>query len=889
MQANSINNLHLTCTASGPPRADTLKSLLKGQLLAARQFPYQLRPATVALDSCYVEQTLEPLHYPDLATALNVDPEVLAFRDRTAGESDLDEYVLRLARLQYRPSASAGPESEVRGLGAFHRMTRSARTGRADLWRRVVAELSPRPTAAQLADAAKPRNVVIIGAAAAGKTTLTLQLAAHIARQNDPQGPVSRLALRVRAVDLVTERRAWLDAVLRCAEAELSHHLTCRLPDQLSDLVSGIDDFTIIIDGLDEIRDRAERNRLLENLRDKMADTAETARYVVTSRPLADDELEVLHEASPTIYALRNFTAEQIREFADQWFSGLAPAAPGAGEFLRDVELARLQNTVSNPLFATITAIVFCRPDGRPLPNNRFDLIENFLAEIFEKSSHGLEEMREATHARFASSSDDRIGEKIDKLFRSRVSLLEVAAKAHVDGSPILPAVHEWVTEHVGATTSFGSPGREDFLEALLHGTGVVKPSPTGPGFVDRSIAEHLTSRLESRRLPKNYRNAPVALAKLAERALTGDHRAIGTLVDYGRKCADHGDFLRWLRSMTNKRPITGTLMANGFPRDQRSLETFERDLRDKLQRQTPWESDTEGWWETATRLRVESLDQLVAEVATSDGAQSTAALRALMTFQPETAVAALSELASSPLAPPDMRWEKFAMLTQLGDTVAVSLIGLLETILRDSSVSMYVCLGLVQLSIARFPRHLELIEEKIFAMAEFRYLSAVDHIILARLMAKLGLLRSRERAVQSLRSVAKDRAERPDFRLFACDELFAIDPEERATVAEVQREVAKDPGVGTRTRIHAFQGLAVSSPASSAVKTSGLRNVLKSREDSDASEVLWAASALIGLGTTDDQEIALALRDVVADPKTGERQAARARELLSRLDVSRG
>jgi hypothetical protein len=339
---------------------------------------------------------------------------------------------------------------------------------------------------------------------------------------------------------------------------------------------------------------------------------------------------------------------------------------------------------------------------------------------------------------------------------------------------------------------------------------------------------------------------------------------------------------------MTNERPITGTLMANGFPRDQRSLETFERDLRDKLQRPSPREGDTEGWWETAARLRVGSLDQLVAEVATSDGAQSTAALRALMTFQPETAVAALSELASSPLAPPDLCWERFAMLTQLGDTVAVPLIGLLDTILRDSSVTMYVCLGLVQLSIARFPRHLELIEEKILAMAEFRYLSAVDHIILARLMAKLGLPLSRERAVQSLRSVAKDRAERPDSRLFACDELFAIDPAERATVAEVQREVAKDPGVGTRTRIHAFQGLAVSRPASSAVKTSGLRNVLKSREGSDASEVLWAASALIGLGTTDDQEIAVALRDVLADPKTGDRQAARARELLGRLDVSR-
>jgi len=129
----------------------------------------------------------------------------------------------------------------------------------------------------------------------------------------------------------------------------------------------------LLLDGMDEVADPSQRDRLLSILRDLVQHCKQT-RMVLTSRPI---DTRPLVEMGFSHTGIESFSADQVEGFIDHWVGALYNLAPGeqpdpeAGGYRTRLlaaitERPRLRRLAANPVMLTCLCVVHWNEGGLP-------------------------------------------------------------------------------------------------------------------------------------------------------------------------------------------------------------------------------------------------------------------------------------------------------------------------------------------------------------------------------------------------------------------------------------------------------------------------------------------------------------------------------------------
>jgi cellulose synthase operon protein C len=539
-----------------------IMSLLRAQVLAAEELPYRLPGARQpSLSTVYVRQGLGSGIEETRADKRVTDTDPLS------QVSDLD--VL----------------SGRRGLGWS-----SAHGGRMSALPRLAVR-PPSRTVRQALDG--DEHLLVTGGPGQGKSTLTLRLAADIAQMWLGQAARSQGATAAGNGEAAAEAPLAEPVIpLRLSARELAVRLSMQLPRALAEsvsaeygslLMSGLAPhllagrvagcrWLLLIDALDEIADPDRRHRLLRVLSGGAVDSSDRPyRLVVTSRPLESTGLAPLHSAGAARYELQPFDPEALRRFAEHWF-GPAEPSPGHGasrRFLDQVKHAHLDELVRIPLLATIAAIVFEQHDDRPLPDNQYDLYQEYLAYLRSARPLPVPE----------STADSGRSSPFDRVVRELLGgLLEYLGVTRVEADVSLThAAQAWITERVPAEQR--PVGWQAALTTHLVAAGPLLIRADELQFLHHSFAEHLAATARARQLPVPFDAEcgawPQALHATQHGRATDHARTV--LLHYTHLHPEQADRLvKWLhRNTAEFQLVAAELLAKHTPAGPEVIEAF--------------------------------------------------------------------------------------------------------------------------------------------------------------------------------------------------------------------------------------------------------------------------------------------------------------------------
>lgn len=263
----------------------------------------------------------------------------------------------------------------------------------------------------------------------------------------------------------------------------------------------------VLVDGLDEVPDPDSRIAVLRMLAGAASAGAGLYRFVIATRPLADEELSALGRDVPQ-YDLQLFSRDDLLTYATRWFQRLddhGGSLSHAESFLAELERSGLGDLARTPLMASMLCQLYANDPARPLPHGRTAAYESFTALLYEmnpvRAIRGIHEKvinhlidlhqvhqvyREAERAAWQvlECLPELIGHLAHKrLTRPRIPVTAALA-AHTVVQP-LRAVHP--------------EGWEPFLEDLLCHTGLLVRQANSLEFLHQTLLEYHAARHATR------------------------------------------------------------------------------------------------------------------------------------------------------------------------------------------------------------------------------------------------------------------------------------------------------------------------------------------------------------------------------------------------------
>ncbi|MFD4248201.1 NACHT domain-containing protein [Amycolatopsis thermoflava] len=393
-----------------------------------------------------------------------------------------------------------------------------------------VSRLVVRPPSRSVHDVlASDDHVVVTGGPGQGKSTLSLRLAAELAGWWSPgqEGQAGSLEpvlpLRVTARELAARLDTpFPHAIAASVRAEYGALLGKPVDaDRLGERVAGRR-WLLLVDGLDEVADAVERDRLVTVLA-AWASTAEAPyRIVLTTRPIEGAALAPLQHIGANRYELQPFDETALRDFAGRWFD----LGEDADRFVRQIRAAHLDELVRVPLLATIAAIIFEQHGDRPLPDSQYELYESYLKYL------------RSAQATRPGRFDEVCGLLLEHLGRVRLEA----------DTSLADAATAWAGEHVPGWTP---DAREELISSLTAAGPLVRRGGD-LRFLHHSFAEHLAATAQARLLPAHFDHAHPGFALLLHTA-SGEFRgrhARAVLLHYTRLHPAEADrLITWLHA----------------------------------------------------------------------------------------------------------------------------------------------------------------------------------------------------------------------------------------------------------------------------------------------------------------------------------------------------
>ncbi|MFB8247531.1 NACHT domain-containing protein [Streptomyces sp. NPDC055952] len=358
----------------------------------------------------------------------------------------------------------------------------------------------------------RSEHLLITGEAGAGKSTLGHQLIRQLSqiwlrRESAANPPLSEpvVPLRVSARSLIGEG-SWSTVLAEATRRALGPYLVTEPSQHLfAGRIHGAR-WLIVVDGLDEILDRPTRASIIRAIGQHTRPGGDY-RFVITSRPLPDEELAPLRGGHIGICRIEPFKEEELKLFADRWFTAQDPitAQNRAAQFIRQVEDSRLKDLVRNPLLATIAALADTREPTRALPTNRVDLYQRFYEYLVtDEEASGRATLAELRRLREEQPSRYRLFEWIHS---RRTEIIDAMAEERLTTETPLPEVaYTWVRHNVPQEIEL-SPGWEKDFDRLLIDTGLFVYESSGVRFLHHTFAEFIAARTYAAKIPASFPN----------------------------------------------------------------------------------------------------------------------------------------------------------------------------------------------------------------------------------------------------------------------------------------------------------------------------------------------------------------------------------------------
>ncbi|MYS70087.1 NACHT domain-containing protein [Streptomyces sp. SID5926] len=242
----------------------------------------------------------------------------------------------------------------------------------------------------------------------------------------------------------------------------------------------------LLVDGLDEVVDPALRRRVLDALKSTAAGDAPVHRFVVTSRPLPEEELDYLGEDVGR-RELQPFDSRDLQAFATKWFTAQGMASPQAhaGKLLGLAARSGLATLARVPLMATILCHLYQADAEALLPDSRGGLYQRFTDLLQERQ--------------FQADLLERVGTTLSRYPRhvaedavtQSPQLVETLALGHLSGKADL----ESSLRLTGCPSPVPLSVWQPVLRDIVRSTGLLIERAGQLEFLHQTVAEYLAVR----------------------------------------------------------------------------------------------------------------------------------------------------------------------------------------------------------------------------------------------------------------------------------------------------------------------------------------------------------------------------------------------------------
>ena len=342
-----------------------------------------------------------------------------------------------------------------------------------------------------------PGSSVLVGTAGSGKSSLFRIAVTTEVREWQGGKPIRWVPVRVQAADLVAARTVPAAIAASVCDDLCTFGLKQSWPAETFARPPFPDaEWLVLVDGLDELISADQRQDVLTKLAGLNARDERIFRFVVATRPPAEDNSAIPLGWAPRRFELLPFTDGQFSKVAANWFElELPEVADAVEQFLIQVRERELAEIARNPLMAAILCQLFASAPGSSLPPGRsriFDAFEELLSNrMYSRSRGGIRYQLEAALERFGKIAVDA-GET---LLARAPDLIRYLAWRRISGDTT--ATMDLVSNrlaglkprHVSATAWQG------VLRDLLRRSGVLQERAGDFVFFHRTIAEHLAAQ----------------------------------------------------------------------------------------------------------------------------------------------------------------------------------------------------------------------------------------------------------------------------------------------------------------------------------------------------------------------------------------------------------
>lgn len=759
-------------------------------------------------------------------------------------------------------------------------VSRSARVGEA---RRMA---SGRPLGEILN---RHQHLVVIGGPGLGKTTMAVQLARQFAMPwltpelHDALAATGMLLpIRVEARDLAAHPGPFKTAIVDSASSLAG----MALPSNLIDMAPAGACWLVLIDGLDEVSNFADRTELLHRLAEELDGDDSRLRLLVTSRRLPPHELAMLDSPSVGHYELQPFTRDQLKDFAERWFGIKGRDRSDRQSFLSRLNAAGLRDLISAPLFATMAATMHDLRSAAPTLNGRHQLMDRYLTHLAEARAeassdawHQIEEgVGQHPHESEAPST------------RTRQELVEYLARAQLAGErQLLATALKWLDEHGGRGARLRIPDWSDRVAAYLNATGLFIDAGGGElRFTHYSFAEYFLAVSRARQLPLTFDPEDSSWLETVHGAIKRQEVDVAVLIQHGRQTGSSEALLVWLEAGHNDhRLLAGRLLAEGATADRAHVSAFLGSLR-QWAREFDDYDDGPTWlrWEVAAQLEDHGIQAFLREVATSgEGSLELRiqSIRALATRDLDLALNSIKALVADPETDEFFMPEAVLTLVELDESCVTEAARILRSLIARTDSNPYDRLAAIEALAELDPSFEEEAVEILRAMMSSEETSSGIRVQAAEALGDLGPQHLPE-AEAALRGSAVDRSIEHASRRDAAQALARLGRRYVEEAAGYLRTLADSPDVDDSFRWCIASAIAELGEQHIPEAATILRRLIDTPHFHH--EYPWsAAQALASLGPQYLGEAANDLRVLIADPRLEESDRVRTAEVLATLD----